>query len=69
MADIRIINKNRVIGVDRKGDTTVWAIRDEPGLSWRVLIDGMVADAAKVSGYLPEVVQRKLILAIVKELT
>lgn len=70
MSYTEIRNKNHVVAY-RAGDVVAEARRTRPGNLWRVWFygrDGTIPPdpAVRVSGHLPEVQQRKLVLALLE---
>ena len=61
-----IVNKNHVRMVNGAGTLLGEAKRSAPGTSWFIsgAVDGLWQHVGRVSGKIPEVLQRKLIQAI-----
>lgn len=67
VSDVRVQDKNRVVSLNRSGEVVAHALRVNPELPW-IVYQGKVF-AAHVEPTLPEVVQRKLILAMLEALS
>jgi hypothetical protein len=61
---------NRVRCLDAEGKCYAYAARSKPGNQWQVceLLVGKWREIGRISGKQPEVRQRKIVLAIMKEM-
>lgn len=70
MTRTEIRNKNHVVAVDPVGEVVAEARRSAPGNLWRIWFYGtsgkypLRGPDARVSGRMPEVQQRKLVMAL-----